>query len=284
MKRIQANNKKITSKFITAADAFIIISILCVVLIIGVVVKYVLQKDTYVTVELLASGGEWWWGVPPPYYWNTEGIVVGAKEYDAFNKPTSEVVDVVKYGEDDRKFVWMKVRLKTQKNSLTKEYVFRQESLQIGKTIHIAPNNVSIIGQVVGIEGVGSLWKTEYLLVTGKALQIKPWESDAIVVGDKLFDNNGRLVAEVVDKSVDFSDMTATTWTGDVLAKKNPLLRDVVVTLRLRTIKNGDRYFFNYYQPISIGGRIRIQFRNSSFEINIMSKEVTSAPTSPASQ
>ncbi len=263
--------RRLSKTFLTRTDVIILLCIVMLLGVMGVAVKLVLQKDTYVTVELLASGGEWWWGVPPPYYWNARDIVIGAKEYDSFRKVTSEVVDLVKYGEDDRRFMWLEVRLLAKKNMLTKTYSFKQETLQIGKTIHLSPNNVAIIGQIVGIEGVGRMWKTEYVEVQGKVRHIEPWEADAIKPADKVFDNKGQLVAEIQEVRVENSDVMTTTWTGDTLVRKNPLLRDVTTKMKLRVMKDDSMRYFNFYQPVEIGNNIRIQFPETAIEFNIMS-------------
>lgn len=267
--------KKRRASFLTKIDIAILLCILVALFSVGVFIKYVLQKDTYVTVELLASGGEWWWGVPPPYYWNTQDISIGGKEYDSFKTPTAEIIDLVKYGEDERRFMWMKVKLRAKQNYLTREYSFKQEPLQVGKTIHIAPNNVAIIGQVVGIDGIGYMWDTEYITVTGEMMKVQPWESDAVHVGEKVVDNKGELVAEILDKHVEQADITATTWTGEVLHRKDPLLQDVTLKMKLRVMKDGDMRYFNFYQPISIGVLTRIQFAQTAVEINIMSVEAS---------
>lgn len=259
------------SSFITRIDIVVIVCVITILGSIGVVVKLVMQKDTLVTVELLASGGEWWWGVPPPYYWNARDVVAGSIEYDALNKPAVEVLDVVKYGEDDRRFMWMKVRLRAKRNYLTRQFIFRQESLQIGKVLHIAPNNVALVGQIVGIDGVGTMWNTEYVEVTGKAIQIHPWEADIIQVGEKITDNKGDLVVEITNKKTELSDVMTTTWQGEALSRKNPLLRDVTLTMKMRVMKDGDSRYFNYYQPIGVGNKTRIQFAGTAVEINIMS-------------
>lgn len=267
--KMAQNTKR--APFITRIDIFVFVAVIILLSSIGVVVKLVLQKDTFVTVELLASGGEWWWGVPPPYYWNARDVAAGSIEYDALNKPAVEILDVVKYGEDDRRFMWMKVRLRAKRNYLTKQFVFRQESLQIGKVLHIAPNNVALVGQIVGIDGVGTMWNTEYVEVTGKAIHIHPWEADIIQVGDKITDNNGDLVVEITDKKAELSDVMTTTWQGETLSRKNPLLRDVTLTMKMRVMKDGHARYFNYYQPVGVGNKTRIQFAGTAVEINIMS-------------
>lgn len=269
--RMKIELKSSRKPFITKIDIVILLCIIALLASVGVAVKLVLQKDTFVTVELLASGGEWWWGVPPPYYWNAKSVVIGAKEYDTFKKPTAEIVDLVKYGEDDRKFMWIRVRLRAKYNYLTKEYIFRQESLQIGKTIHIAPNNVALVGNVVGIEGVGTLWDTEYLQITGKAIHKKDWEAEAIQIGVKAVDSKGDVVAEILDTYTEQEDITTTTWTGEPLHKKDPNFKNVTVTMRIRAVKDGTMRYFNYNQPISIGNKIRIQFPATAVEVNIMS-------------
>lgn len=265
------HNKK--NSFVTRLDVLIIVFIIISIVSVGVFIKLVLQKDTKIDVELLASGGEWWWGVPPPYYWNAKEIVVGAKEYDSLNKPSAEIIDIVKYGEDNRKFMWIKVRLVAKKNYLTHEYIFRQEALQIGKTIHLAPNNVSLIGTIVGIDGVTSTTDDEYIILTGKVLKIKPWEAQAITKNKKILDSKGGLLVEILDVQTELADLTTTTWTGEALHKKDPLFMDATVKMKMRTTKDGSMYYFNYYQPISIGNKIRVQFEDIAFESSVMSFE-----------
>lgn len=267
----QLIDKRFSKTFFTRTDVVILLCILMLLGAVGVAVKLVLQKDTYVTVELLASGGEWWWGVPPPYYWNARDVVIGAKEYDSFRKVTSEIVDLVKYGEDDRRFMWLEVRLLAKRNLLTNTYSFKQAPLQIGKTIHISPNNIALIGQIVGIQGVGKMWQTEYVEVKGKAFHMQPYEADALKVGDKVIDNKGQLVAEILDVKVENADVMTTTWTGETLARKDPLRRDATIKMRLRVMKSDGLRYFNFYQPIEIGNNIRIQFPESAIEIAIMS-------------
>ena len=267
---LQTTKRKET-RFLTRLDIIILAIVVGLLISLGLVVKLVLQQDKYVTVEMLATGGEWWWGVPPPYYWNAKNFQIGAKEYDSFHKPIVEVIDTVKYNEDNRSFLWIKARLLVKYNVVTKQYVFRQETLGIGNTIHIAPDNIMFIGNVVGIEGVGSMWDPEYVTVTGRAKDIQPWEAESLAVGDKVVDNKGALIAEITNTDVELADMVATTYTGEVLQRKNPLVRDVKLTMKMRVMKNGNSRFFNYFQPVDVGSKVRIQFPKQAIEINVMS-------------
>lgn len=269
--RMKISPRVVSKHFITRIDIGILVVVIMLLSSLGVVVKLVLQQDKYITVELLAAGGEWWWGVPPPYYWNSKDLQVGSKEYDSIRKPIVEILDVVKYDEDNRSYMWIKARLLVTHNYLTKQFTFRQETLKVGNTIHIAPNNISIIGNVVGIEGFGTIWGSEYVTVTGRAQNIDPWEADSLRAGDKILDNKGDLVAEVLDSRVELADVMTMTWTGEALQKKNPLLRDVNLTVKMRVMRNENLLFFNYFQSVGIGNKVRIQFPKIAVEINVMS-------------
>jgi hypothetical protein len=222
-------------------------------------VKQVVLKDTYITVELLASGGEWWWGTPPPYYWLYPRLVKGAKEYDVLKKPVVEILDIVYQGQDNRKIAWMKARIKVKKNYRTETYTFKQQLVQVGKTITIVPNNVSVVAQVIGIEGQESLWNPEQVVVYGRLLKVRQWVADAIVVGDTMKDNEENVVAVVLEKKVEQAEIVTETWLGEPLLRRDPLEFDVTVKMRIRAQRDGDMLYFNFYQPVQPGQEIDVQ-------------------------
>lgn len=260
-------------RFITRFDVFLILIILSVFLAIGVFTKFVFQKNIYVTVELLATGGEWWWGVPPPYYWNFNNLEKGAKEYDVLKKPLVEILDIEKYGHDNRKFTWIKARLKVNKNMQTGALTFRQFPLEVGKTITISPNNTIIIANVVSIEGMNQYWNQSYRTIIARQLEARQWVVDAIQVGDTMKDNQGNIIAEILEKDVQPSDMITTTWLGEPLLKKDPLHKDVTLKIKMRVLKDGQFEYFNFYQIIQPGEAVTIQLSKISIQPHILSIE-----------
>lgn len=273
MSHMQRQSTEKKPRFITRLDIFILAVILGLFLTAGVVVKFVFQKDYFVTVELLATGGEWWWGVPPPYYWNSQTINVGAKELDVSRKPLVEVLDVEKYGHEDRKFMWVKARVKITKNIRTGAMYFKQFPLNIGETITIKPDNTMIIGNIVGIEGVKTFWNESEKTVHAKLRLQMPWVVEGIKVGDVMRNNKGVVIAEITDKSVEDSEIVTTDWRGEPLRKRDPFQKDLNLTIKMRVLKDGNFDYFNFNQNIQVDQRVKIQFQNISIEPSIVSVE-----------
>lgn len=282
------NTRILRKPFFTRVDMAILFCVVTALVFIGVTVKFVLQKDTYITVELLAWGGDWWWNVAPPYYWNTSGLVVGAKEYDSLHKPNVEILNVVKSEESNHTYMWIRARLLVKKNTLTGTYSFHQSVLQVGSTINIVPNNISIAGNVVGIEGVSTLWNEQYVIVTAKInseeenqYKVKQYyrqeDADEIVVGDSIKDNNGNIIAQILNKNVAPSDVVTTTSGGEALLRQSPLYKDITLTVKLRVLRSGNNYFYNMYQPIRPGEMMNLQLTN----VTLTPKILTVSPEVP---
>ena len=273
MSHMQRQEIEKKPRFITRLDVLILLIVLGLFLTAGVVVKYVFQKEYFVTIELLATGGEWWWGVPPPYYWNSQTINPGAKELDVSRKPLVEVLDVEKYGHDDRKFMWVKARVKITKNTRTGAMYFKQFPLNIGETITIKPSSTMIIGNVVGIEGIKTYWNESDRTIRARLRLQMPWVADAIVVGDVMKNNKGVTIAEIVDKKVENAEIITTDWRGEPLYKRDPLQKDITLTIKMRVLKDGNFEYFNFNQNIQTDQRVKIQFQNITIEPTVLTVE-----------
>src|SRR3989304_1995614 len=121
-------NGKLFGKY----DIFIPLFVLIVLVLGFFIARVLLQKETYVTAELFASGGEWWWNNPAPPHWLTDPIQKGSIEYDPQGNVLVEVVDTQKFEAGDRKMLWMKVRLLVTPMKGSRQYRFRREPLQVG--------------------------------------------------------------------------------------------------------------------------------------------------------
>ena len=150
-------------------DLFIPLFIL-VVLTLGIMVlRVLLQKEQYITVELFASGGEWWWDNPSPPYWLADPIKRGAIERDPQGNVLVEVLEARKFEEANRKLLWMKVKLRVTPDKKSKQFRFRRENLQVGSVIYVAPNNVKVVCNVLRIEGMEDNRKEAVKVVTVEA-------------------------------------------------------------------------------------------------------------------
>lgn len=228
------------------------------------IAKVLLEKDTYITAELYASGGEWWWDNPLPPYWLTDPVQPGAIEYDPMGNKLVEVLETRKFEEGERKMLWVKVKLKVSPSKSSKQYRFRREPLQTGSLIYIAPNNIKIFCNVMWIEGTEEKRQTYEKIITFKEYDIEPWRADTIKVGDVMKDDSGEIMAEIIDKKVELAEMTTVDWAGVTHKERNPYKRDYTLKVKMKTIKSKDRYYFSYFQPLKIGFYIWIPLEDKN--------------------
>lgn len=241
-------------------DLFKPLFVIVVITLVVLIARVLLQKDTYITAELFASGGEWWWDNPDPPYWLTDPIQPGAVEYDPQGNVLVEVLEVRKFETGDRKRLWMKVKLRVTPTGKSQQYRFRREPLQVGRVIRVAPNNIYVTANVAYIEGIGSLGEPIERIVTLKAYDIFPWYADKILVGAKMVDSNDLVLAEIIDKRVRLAEMTTVDDQGNAHSELNPLRRDIDIIMKVKGKRLEGVDYFADFQPLKIGFYIWLPF------------------------
>ena len=239
---------------------FIIILLICV----AVFAKTTFVKDTYINVELLVSGGEWWWDTSHPPYWLGDPIVEGAAEYTIQGKKQIELLEVQKFNEGNKKTIYIKARLLATANKWTKKYRYKQTPLEIGSTLLLAPNNIQLYANVIGIQGISPERKHKKRTVSLKWYNVYPWQADAISVGDKMISSEKDVWATILSKDVTnaekiiLNEDTQSLQGNVVIGTTNPLKRDVVIKAEIKTTLATNSEVFAYYLPVKIGDMIII--------------------------
>lgn len=251
-------------------DLFIPLFVLVIITLVVMILRVLLQKETYVTVELFASGGEWWWNNPSPPYWLADPIKRGAIEYDTQGNVLVEVLDVRKFEEANRKSLWMKVKLRVTPDKKSGQFRFRRENLQVGSVIYIAPRNVKVACNVLRIEGMEDDRQEVTKIVTISNFGISPWYAENVKIGDVMRDSDGKTLAEIIDKKVSLADMTTADFRGNTYARKDPLKRDVEIKVRLRLTRSEGIDYFSYFLPIKKNFFISIPFETMNVEGTII--------------
>lgn len=247
-------------------DLFIPLFIL-VVLTLGIMVlRVLLQKEQYITVELFASGGEWWWDNPSPPYWLADQIKRGAVERDPQGSVLVEVIEARKFEEANRKLLWMKVKLRVTPDNKSNQFRFRRENLQVGSVIYIAPNNVKVVCNVLRIEGMEDSRQEATKVVTISAFAVSPWYADNIKVGDVMRDSDGKILAEVIEKKVSYSEITTVDDRGDTHVRKDMLRRDVDMKIRMQVTRAEGIDYFSYFLPLKKNFYLAVPFETMNVE------------------
>lgn len=253
-------------KFIKKFDIFTLLVIFLILAFLAVGVKFLTRKDQWVTVELWGSGGEWWWNTGAPPYWVANAINAGDVEKDAGGKKIAEILEIKKYEDYERKKFSVKAKLKVSRNPKTGKIKYKSLDLAVGSPLTINLDSKTISGNITFIEGMKDEREKKDLMVTLKLYDTYSWRAEAIKVGDKSSNENGEVYAEVLEKKVDFAEMTVVTDRGEVFARQNPLKRDITLKLQIKAVKNSNQYFFSNTFEIKIGNRLFVVMPNYNFE------------------
>lgn len=234
-------------------------------------VRVVLQADKFITVEIIASGGDWWQTFPQTPHWLADAVTPGAVEYSVGGKKLAEVLETKKYQEDVNKILWAKIKLLVTPDKARGGWRFQQMPLTIGSTLNINPNSIKLTGSVIAIEGVGRSGEYKNLLVTVKLYDRFPWYADAVKIGLQAIDDQGNVTARVVDKKIELTETSAHTSDGRVLARRNPLKRDITLNLEIQAVEREGFLYYNQIQSVKIGGSLWIQTKEINlWEANIL--------------
>lgn len=253
-------------KLISKNNLFSFLIAVLILSLIGVGVKFLLKKEDWVVVEMWGTGGEWWWQTEAPPYWIANAIQVGDVEYDAGGKKIGEVIEIRKYEDSAEKNFLVKARLKVDISPQTGILKYKNEDLEIGRPLVIKPAGKTFTGNVVWMEGIEDKRERKGMEVMVKKYKIFPWLAETINVGDQMTSENGEIIAEVLDKEVSLAETTVVTDRGEVLARQDPLRRDVTLKMSLEAVKGANQWFFAEVQEVKVGGLLWLKMPNYNLD------------------
>lgn len=255
-----------TKRLIKKIGVFEILVGLLFLLVLIFVMIQTRSKKEWVKAEVKISSPSWWqaYYTSPPF-WLGESIKVGDKEFDSQGKIIAEVLEVKEYeltgksGEIAREDFYLTLNLQASRNRKTGKLEFKYQPLEIGGPIELHLTDTYVYGLVTFIEGVPDERETKEIIVKGIWMNIFPWQAEVIPIGGKQEDGAGNVIAEILEKRIELSNMVVTTDDGRVLVRKNPTKRDVYITTRVLTKKQGGNLYFREDQKIKIGKNLFIQ-------------------------
>ncbi len=213
------------------------------------------RKSHYLTVKVKITEKNILYANTDSPSWFAYLFKKGMKEKDGLGRVKAEVMDVYFYDNSiDKKAVYLTLKLKTTYNNRTGENKYEGTSVVIGEGLRIKLEKILVEGLIVEIEGLKNPYEEVNFLVQAKLLDynstfsettgVENFISDNINIGDKVFDSNNQIVAEIVDKKVYPAQKNTFDNSGNVYGKFDPRLKDVFLTIKLTTKKINNEYFF----------------------------------------
>lgn len=265
--------------------AIIIIAVLGVILF-----AYVFfRKATYITATVKVGEEDIryqpWFTQVGSRVWFSELFYVGMQEKDGLGKVNAEVEKIYSYNASpETKALYLTLKLKAVYSRAQNQYTYKGNPVLIGYPIKMFIDRLYVEGLVISIEGIADLRERQNLIVEAKLIEesptfpetsgVKEYIAEAIKVGDKAKDNNGETIIEILEKRVESAKKVVTTSDGRVVVQRQPLKRDVYLTLGINAIKIADRYFVFDDIPILVGLEIPINTSKYFIQPQVASFEV----------
>jgi hypothetical protein len=225
------------------------------------------RKQEYVEVRMKVTDEEVLYARTYPKVWYANRFFKGDVEQDALGRITSEITGVETFNvASDRKAVYLDLKIKASYDSRTKLYSFKGKTLVFGTPLRFNFSQVTFDGIVTEFPGwdkyVGYQVGTKEVAALSRNIEL--FVATSIKNGDKIYDSNGILLAEVLEAQVRPAQKVTQTDRGELLLRLDPLYKDVVLRLRLRTKTwQGEVFMFDDL-PVKIGEAIPLNFERAS--------------------
>lgn len=219
------------------------------------------QRQTqWITAQVKVSQEEWWWQGNNPEYWYAQNLQAGTKGQNSFGETVAEVVktELTDTGMGRNQVqVWAK--LKVSYDPKKDQYIFGFQPLQAGRGLELNFGSQQVKGLLISLGQESP--QTVERLVRVKMFQVDPQAAKAIVLGMENKNSAGDVLAKITELRVtqtvrsEFSDIR-----GRMIQVSDPNYVQVEALIKMRLLKDGEKFISPDGQAIKVGAETTIQF------------------------
>lgn len=224
------------------------------------------KKDRWITIEVKVKTNEYksvYFNQisTAPYNFAVNKLMVGDTEKNAAGTEIARVIDIKSWG-DFMPETWIVLKIKATYDKQRGIYRYKYQNVSIGQSIKLILNSTGVDGIITYIEGTKDNRVTEEKTIYAKlvdlnskylnTLGVEPWVAASVKTADKMYDSRNQVVAEIMDVKVNPAIRTVQTNTGTLYATTDPVLKDVILKLKIKTMKNNGVSYFLEDWPIKI--------------------------------
>ena len=254
-------------KTITPFESFILVTIIALTVLL---VKYFKIKETEIKVRIQVWDYQWSSQVDPYSHrmphWKADRLKVGQTELDSRGQSLAKIIGIQKYnGNAEGSEVYLAVKLKVDYNKVTKQYTFKNKTVDLGGFIELKMDNVYIFGKIINNDISKNKnpeieMKTAWRNIRLRYSDAPFWIADKISVGQKTIDAKGDTIAEITnieryEQSVETSDL--------------------YIDIKLKTIyeEKSKQYLFDN-KSVNLGNSLSLQFNNIAVNAQIIDDDL----------
>lgn len=204
--------------------------------------------------------------------WFASLLYTGLEQKDALGNVTAKIIESKTYDAPlGRKNVYLTLLINSVFSPGTRQYTYNGRNILIGAPIQLLMDKVSVGGFVTDVDGFKRPYEQKKLIITVQFFDlvgqqvtgltgVLPYIPDSINIGDTEKDSLGNNIITVIKKEVEEAKKVTTTANGEVLLRRDPVRKDMYLTLEVKANRIGDRYFLFDDQPLLVDQPLGLNF------------------------
>lgn len=246
-----------------------------------IVFLFFYRKSELVNIQIKVTDQNVLYAFSNPPSWYANSFKVGDEERDILGNVMTRIEKVDIHNFDNfTKEVILDLKLRATYDPRTKTYSARGKDLAVGTSMKFTLPGVTFDGTIVStpnskIVEPKIFLKSVQVLVravrddkeTDKVTyHVEPRALESIKQGEKILNTNGDVLAEVTNIKVYPSEKSTADMWGRLHLTRDPIYKDALITLNMRTEAIGNDMFVFTDFPLRVGGAINLVF-NDKFTI-----------------
>jgi len=202
-----------------------------------------------------------------PHTWYANRFVVGDGERDTLGRSISKIINMEIFNvTEDKKAVYLDMEVKAVYDARSKTYTARGKQLVFGAPMRFNLSTITFDGFITEVpnDSYAQNLTTQYYIIETIGRYIEPKILSTIKQGDTIYNSNNILLAELLNIKILPAELVTENWLGEPLLKQDPLYKDIIMTLKIRTKKYQGEIFMFDDVPVKIGTQVPLNFPNIS--------------------
>lgn len=250
-------------KSLTPFESFVLVTIIALTVLL---VKYFKIKETEIDIRIQVWDYPWATQIDPyghkMPHWKADQLKINQTELDSRGKSLAKITNIQKFnGNAEGSEVYMEIKIKVDYNKVTKQYTFKNKTVDLGGFIELKMDNIYIYGKIIN-NNIAKNKDTEVEMKTAwRNLRLRSsdtpfWMANKLSVGQKMIDVQGDTIAEIInveryEQGIDKSD--------------------VYLDIKLKTIfeEKSQQYLYDS-KTVNLSNFLYLQFNNIAVNAQII--------------
>jgi hypothetical protein len=233
------------------------------------VVKIFRHKEEWRQIRVEVSGQSWWVGyAESPPWWMGDLLKPGLVDKDSGGDKIAEIIEVEDFERgNETSDLYLTIKVRGVFDKSRNQFMFKNRPLEAGSFVEFHFNDVFISGIIIDNDFQKKQKKETCFVVSGKWSEIAPETASVLEKGMVMKNSaSGSEIARLLSFRVDDHQIYTVDSFGRVHLKKNPLLKDIYLDLRITTTLYGDQYYFAGHQKVKVGEWLWVYFPEVDLE------------------